>query len=181
MELTDVTPWWLNALTREVPRSVRFGHMQPTVIYTDACGPGHVGAVIFHRGERRAFQTHLPKRLAEEWGIYEFEMTRAFFGVTCAIELERGAPLLLFCDNQGSNGCFIRGNSQAKVGRALFSAIRGAAAASCSSIWAEYVSSILNLGDPPIAQVCTTSRPCNTPHVSGLGGAEGVPPGTGEL
>ena len=121
--VAEVIPWWINALARHVPRSITFRNSKATVIYTDACGSGHIGAVLFFRGCQYVYHCHLPKWLAESAGIYEFELAGLLFGIMCAIELEHGAPLLVFCDNMGAIGTVVRASSKTVIGRALCSVI----------------------------------------------------------
>ena len=100
------------------------------------------------------YHTHLPKWFVGRAGIYEFELAGVLFGALCAIEIEHGAPLLVFCDNKGALGTVVRAASKTTLGRAVCSVIWGAAAAAGSSIWIEYVMSALNLSDPP-SRKCT--------------------------
>ena len=46
-ELREVLTWWIAMLSNPVPRRISYKAGPPILIYTDACGAGHVGAVVF--------------------------------------------------------------------------------------------------------------------------------------
>ena len=121
----------------------------PDVIYPDARGSGHVGVVISHLGEQFAYRTHRPDWFAGWAGICEYALAGVLLVALCAIELEPGAPLLVFRDNRGGTGTSQRDAPKKKMGRAVAPTIWRAAAVSACSIWLEGVANGLNFSDAP--------------------------------
>ena len=107
-ELTDVIPWWMTAMGRLAPRRLLFQAQKPVVLYTDAAGSGHVGAVAIYEGVSYTASTHLPDWLTEHYGIFEFETAWSWFGLLLDMEIAYGTPVILFCDNAGAEGVAIR-------------------------------------------------------------------------
>ena len=96
--------------------------------------------------------THTPEWMGtaeHRAGIYEFEMVCAALGVSAAIMLYPGRPILLCCDNEGANGTPIRGCGKTALGRAIASFIWRIAAETETPIWAEYFKSGHNVADAP--------------------------------
>ena len=149
VDLRETIPWWIAVIGRLIPRRIPFLPIPHMVVYTDASGSGHLGAVAIYMGVTHTFSTHLPDWFTEGNKIYEFEMAGTLFGLLCALEIAYGAPIILFCDNMGAKGTVIRGSSRTRTGRALAGAFWGYAAAAEAAVWVEHVSSPLNIGDPP--------------------------------
>ena len=139
-ELREVIPWWIAVLGRLTPRRVSFLPTPHLVVYSDAAGSGHIGAVVISQGVSYTFSTHLPDWCAASHGIYEFEPAGTLFGLLCALEIAYGSPVMLFCDNMGSKGTVIRGSSQKRTARAISGAFWGFAAAAEAAVWVEHVS-----------------------------------------
>ena len=74
-ELREVLPWRASVLRNASERRTWFHGPKPIVAYVDAAGCGHIGAVIYADGERRAFPSHIPEWMeAEKCDIYDMEM-----------------------------------------------------------------------------------------------------------
>ena len=149
-ELREVIPWWIGALSCSIPRRVSFSPLPPLIVYTDASGVGHIGAVLFDGASSITTHTHLPPWLLREHiSVYEMECAGVLFGTCLAIEHNPNRPILICCDNQGTNGAVIRGSCKTAIGRALISCIWTTAAANNVPVWIEYVNTKLNWADPP--------------------------------
>ena len=108
-ELRDVTPWWLNAIYNATPRRVQFRPKKHILLYTDAAGSCHIGAVLIDSDTRTTFHTHLPPWLLRgEISIFEKEGDGVVLGLTLALPYDRTRPVLLWCDNLGATGAGIR-------------------------------------------------------------------------
>ena len=159
-ELRDVTPWWLNAISNSIPRRVQFRPQKPILVYTDAAGSGHIGAVLVDGPMRTTVHTHLPHWLLRgDISIFEKEGAGILLGVLLAQLVDRSRPITICCDNIGANGAIIRGSCRTIIGRALVSCIWTLAAPNHTLLWVEYVRSKLNPADPP-SRCCPL---CETP------------------
>ena len=104
-ELSDALQWWESALTNAPPRSVPHRVLKPVLVYTDACGAGHIASIVIVDGTRHDTRTHLPERFAKSGaGIFEYELAAALLGLRLVVLLAPGRPCLRCCDNNGSRG-----------------------------------------------------------------------------
>ena len=122
----------------------------PVVVYTDACGPGHIGAVIVVDGIRYTHQTHVPPWFMRSIaGIFELELTACLLGLILAAFYAPGRPVLLCCDNMGARGEVVRGACATVLGRMLSSTFWNVAAHFGCAVRGDFVASGLNSADPP--------------------------------
>ena len=156
-ELAEVIPWWMAHLDAPAPRRIYFANTKPTVVYTDACGSGQLGATIHIERQRHVFDTHAPRWFNEETGIFEKEQAGAILGLLAAILLAPGAPVLLICDNSGACATVVRGSSKTVLGRRLASVFWSIAASCGVAVWVEQVASALNDADAP-SRFCPLSE-----------------------
>ena len=63
-ELRNAIAWWENLLASPMPRRLMFDMPHPALVYTDACGTGHIGAIVYFRGRVFRSSTHLTAWLA---------------------------------------------------------------------------------------------------------------------
>ena len=82
------------------------------IIYCDASGAGGVAGTAVFKSHRKAGRLHLPDRLTDTAGIYEFEIASAIRAPRAALFLLPGHPILLCADNDGAAAALIRGNSE---------------------------------------------------------------------
>ena len=64
-------------------------------MYVGASGAGHVGTESFFDNNMGVAHTHLPGRILELCGIYEFEMAGAIFGLALANAVTPGRPIVI--------------------------------------------------------------------------------------
>ena len=140
-------------LGSDTPRRVQCNLASPVVVYTDACGEGHLGVTIYLDGCSIVAHTHAPAWLCG-LGIGVLEQAATVLGLCLAAEVAPGRNILLFCDNTGAMNTVIRGYSKSAYARGLSSVFWAVAAKANVLVWVEYVKSGLNLGDAP-------SRVCN--------------------
>ena len=99
-ELAGALKWRLAALESAPVRSAPYKIRKPVLLYTHACGPGHISAVLYVDGIKSVARSHLP-----EWfvlsgaSIFEFELAAALFGLCYALYRSPERPVLLRCDN----------------------------------------------------------------------------------
>ena len=99
-ELSEALRWWLGALECAPPRSIPYVIVKPVLVYTDACGAGHISAVLFVDGVRHVARTHLPEWLALSGAsVFEFELAAVLFGLCFMLCVCPDRPILLCCDN----------------------------------------------------------------------------------
>ena len=89
------------------------------LIYFDASGPGHIGAVTFFDdcAKMEHAHAHLPGWLLELGGIYEFGITGAIFGLLLASVFTPGRPIVICIDNTSASSGLVRGNCNAALCR----------------------------------------------------------------
>ena len=145
--------------------NISFANTSPTVIYTDACGMGYIGAAISHRGSQYAPHTHFPEWISEGAGIYEFDTDGGLRGTFRAAEIDRETPPLIFRNTRRTARAVIRADSRTPSGRAVRSARWGAAAAAGCSIWIVRVESPLNLSDRPPRRYALLGNIEKTPDI----------------
>lgn len=154
-ELADALKWRMAALVGAPPRPIPYRVVKPVLIYTEACGAGHVSAILFIDGVRRVRRSHLPEWFENEAGIFEYELSAVLLGMCVALCLAPGRPCFLCGDNMGARGAVVRGSCATVLGRAL-SSLWLISATSADSVWIEYVRSTLNSSDP--LRACARSR-----------------------
>ena len=113
-ELREVLPCWVGVLKNPTGRRTWFHGQKPIVVYTDAAGCGHMGAVIFDGEETLVFPTHVP-----EWmngrDIYDIEMRASFYGLRLAAGFYPERPLIFCGCNRGTVQTLVRGAFRATV------------------------------------------------------------------
>ena len=115
-DLFEVLPWWINALNCMVPRRLECNPGRPVLVYTDACGGGHLGACVYDGGQVWFSHTHEPQWM-RSMSINIKEMAAALLGICVVAEVSRKKQVLLRCDNTGAKGMIIRGSSANVFGR----------------------------------------------------------------
>ena len=60
-ELSDVIPWWIEALRGAAPRKIPMRAPRPILLCTDAAGRGHLGVVVLTLGPRENFPLTYPR------------------------------------------------------------------------------------------------------------------------
>ena len=132
------------------PRRVVTTPTKPVVVYSDACGAGHLGAMVYVVTKCHTVSTHAPEWFTRSSaGIFELEALAELLGVMLACEVAPGAPIVLCCDNRAAVATVIRGTCQTVLGRMIASAIWATASRFNCPIWVEPVRSCLNPSDPP--------------------------------
>ena len=135
-------------LGSDSPRRIQCNLTSPTVVYTDACGDGHLGVTMFVDGTVIVAHSHAPAWLCD-LGIGVLEQAATVYGLCMAAEVAPGRNVLLFCDNMGAKNTVIRGYSKNAYARGISSIFWGIAAKANVLVWVEYVRSALNHGDDP--------------------------------
>ena len=150
--------WWVSALKNPKPRTVPLRPVRPCVVYTDACGEGHLGAVLCSPLGVTA-HGHAPLWMHEQAGagIYEWELLAALLGLCLVIQYTRHTPVLLFVDNKAAQSALISGSGASDLANQICAAFWALAASAGINVWVEWVSSKLNIADSP-------SRACNVPR-----------------
>ena len=120
MDLFEVTPWWVRTLGADGPRRVACNFQHPVLVYTDACGDGHISAVLFFGGRAIISHCHVPQWMRTFW-IAELELVATILGLAFCAEYAPGRNVLLCCDNLGARGVLVRGHSRANYGREISS------------------------------------------------------------
>lgn len=152
VDLFEVTPWWVRTLGADGPRRVACNFQHPVLVYTDACGDGHISAVLFFDGRTIISHCHVPQWM-RSFGIAELELVATILGLALRAEYSPGGNILLRCDNLGARGVLVRGHSRANYGRGLASAFWSIAACAKTHVWVEFARSGLNASDSP-SRVC---------------------------
>ena len=117
-DLFEVLPWWINMLHSATPRRLSCFREHPIVVYSDACGDGHLGVTIFDGAQRWTAHTHVPAWM-NNLHINVKEMAAALFALCLTVEVSQKRQVLLCCDNTGARGMVIRGCSKNHIGRDL--------------------------------------------------------------
>ena len=150
IDLKESIPWWIGQLSRTRPRMVSTKYTMPVLVYTDACGAGHLGAVVVVDGTQHTHHTRIPPWLERSTaGISEYELVACLLGLILAALYAPGRPVLLCCDNMGARGAVVRGSCATPIGRMLSAAFWNVAAMFSCAVWVEFVASALNVADPP--------------------------------
>ena len=68
--------------------------MPPALVYTDACGEGHLGACVFDGEHQWVAHAHIPSWM-QKMSINVKEMAAALFGLCVMVEVTRGRQMLL--------------------------------------------------------------------------------------
>ena len=138
------------------------------MLYTDACGAGHLGAVLFVDGERRDVHTHVPQWFMDAGaGIFELELLAELMGLTLACEVAPGRPVLLCCDNSGASATVVRGACKTALGGMAASVFWVVAAQFRCPVWVEGVAPpttrlTTHRGYAQFCRMGTASRGCFT-------------------
>ena len=149
-DLREVIPWWIAQLSNIRPRIVATKPARPVVVYTDACGAGHLGAILALDGHVSTHHCHAPPWFMRALtGIFELELLACILGLVVACNKAPGRAVLLCCDNKGALGAVVRGSCSTPVGRMLSSTLWNIAATFDAAVWVEFVPSALNCADPP--------------------------------
>ena len=164
--LFEVLPWRIRALGVDKPRRATCDVARPVLVYTDACGEGHLGVSLFIDGRAVVAHCHVPQWM-RTLGIAELELAGAIFGLTMAAEFAPGRNVLLRCDNQGARGVVARGHSRTVNGRRLAAVFWSVAAPATIHVWAEFVCSGANhADDPSMVFLLLGGKKCNAPMIN---------------
>ena len=158
-EIREAIKWWIGILCSTVPRKLALNPKKPILIYADASGEGHIGAVVFFEGPSKTMHTHLPEWFAIENGIYEFELAGVILALIITSLLKPGHPILLCGDNNSAVAALIRGNCESKRGRMLTAVFWAVAAFYGTPVWIEEVRTKFNIADPPSRACCLLADP----------------------
>ena len=120
-----------------VHRRIPCSPISPVLVYTDACGDGHIGVAVFLGGFAYVAHTHVPKWM-RAFKIGELEMPGALFGLCVATELATGRPILICCDNACAKWTIVRGNSRNAFSRGMAAIFWAVAAHSNARVWVEF-------------------------------------------
>ena len=137
-------------MSRTRSRVVSAKHMMPFLAYTDACGAGHIGAVVVVGRILRTHRTHISpwcERAAA--GIIEYELADFLLGLVVAAFYAPGRPVRLFCDNMGARVAVVRGPCAAAIGHMLSAAFWHVAAKFACAVLVDFVASGINAAEPP--------------------------------
>ena len=149
--------WWVSALKNPKPRLVPLRPIRPCVVYTDACGEGHLGAVLCHPTGVTT-HGHAPRWMYRAGGgIYEWELLAALLGLCLVIRYTKNTPVVLFVDNQAALAALISGNGDSDLANQICGAFWALAASAAINVWIEYVPSKLNVADAP-SRACDVLR-----------------------
>ena len=164
--LFEVIPRWIRTLSADLPRRVTCNFAHPVLLYTDACGEGHMGVNLVIEDKVIIAHCHAP-RWTWSFGIAELEIMATISGMTVAAVYAPGRNVLLRCDNLGAMGVLTRGRSKTSNGRSLASVFWSIAAGAEVHVWIEFAASKANRGDPP-SRVCGRlgGRSCKIPMVN---------------
>ena len=85
-DIREALQWWIQCLERATPRRVSFNPQSPVLVYTDACGAGHIGVTLFCEGAEHRANTHLPPWFdTKKELIGEYELAAGIFWGMCSI------------------------------------------------------------------------------------------------
>ena len=109
-DLAEALRWWLSALECAKPRTIPYKIVKPALVYTDACGAGHVSAIVLVDGVKHVSRTHLPTWFIRSGaGIFEFELAAVLLGVCLVAAVTGDRPALVCCDNMRWSPTRVRG------------------------------------------------------------------------
>ena len=163
-ELREVLPWWPTALRNACGRRTWFRGPRPAVVYVDAAGCGHLGAVVYVDDERYIYPTHAPGRMATaQCDIYDYEMCTSLFGLCIAVEFLPGRAVILCGDNRGASQTLVRGACRSAFTRMTCAAFWSLAAPTGTPVWIEEVLGALNPSDPPSRDCTACNHPFSVP------------------
>ena len=161
-ELREVLPWWAAVLGNMSERRTWFHGPSPSVVYVDAAGCGHLGAVIFLDQAVMTFSTHIPEWMHKaECGIYDMEVMASLFGLCLCSEICPERSVLLCCDNRGATQTLVRGARKSKFSKMSCAAFWCLAAALGIPVWVEDVPGKINIADPPSRDCIARNQPHN--------------------
>ena len=140
--LRDVAPWWVAIVESSGRRRISARKHTPVSIYTDACGAGHLGAVVYLDDQMFVAHTHSPKWIMEaDASISGIGLLAEFPGLTLARAIAPRRPILLRCDNTRSAATVIRGSRRTPIGRMIVATFGSVAAIYRCPVWVESVAS----------------------------------------
>eukprot|EP00392_Amoebophrya_sp_AT5.2_P018980 g19652.t1 len=120
----------------------------PVIIYTDACGAGLLGAVLFD-GETAVAGSWWSADRHGDRTIEYFEMEAVVVALKNFADRIRGRRVLIFIDNESAQGAVTKGHSTDNCVADLIHEIWSTALALGLDIWFERVISALNVADGP--------------------------------
>jgi len=151
-ELYHCLCWWRTTLASSTPRSLFFNPSPWATVITDACGEGHLGAVIITDKDKISpyptYECHAPPWMGEH-GIHELELLAALLGVCALATYQKEIPFLLCVDNQSSLQAIIRGKGNSKRANRIIATIWRIIVENKFFPWVEYIRSEFNLADGP--------------------------------
>ena len=173
-ELREVIPRWIATLRSCADRQTLVHGPRPVVIYVDAAGRGHLGAVVYLDDEVLTFSTHCPGWMIDESaGIFELESTASLFGLALEAELCHGRSVILCCDNKAASQTLVRGHSPTPVGRMICASFWTLAMTFSIPVWVESVAGTLNPSDPAsrgrpgcLRLIQVKNKRCEAPKIS---------------
>ena len=150
-DIRECIEWWKEMVPALPRRSVRITPGATSVLYTDACGEGHLGAFAICGGEAVYCECHCPSWAQKPNNIFEMELLAAILGLLMAKKAFTSDAILMNVDNQGSLESLIKGNSAHETGRWLSRKFWELAADKVGGeppfIWLEFVDSMANIAD----------------------------------
>ena len=158
-DLMDVIQWRLSAIACTTPRRISCANTQTNLVYSDAFGAGHLGAVCIRLGSYETVSAHAPDWFAKIAKIMKFEQAGDISGILTAREISPARPILLRFDNEGAAAAIIRGSCRSELGRLVAAVFWPIAAALGIAVWVETGLSELNPSDPPSRISPLTSKP----------------------
>ena len=143
-------PWWAAVLRSMSERRTWFHGPSPAVVYVDAAGCGHLGAVIFLDDTTMTFSTHIPEWMhTAQRGLYDMEVMASLIGLSLCAEICPERSVLLRCDNRGATQTLVRGACKSEFPKMSCAAFWSLAAALGIPVWIEDVPGKINIADPP--------------------------------
>ena len=91
--LREVIPWRIANVGASRPRWVMTTPSKPVVVYTDASGAAHLGAILYVGTKMHTVSIHAPEWfMRSSAGIFELDVLADLLGVSLACEVAPGAP-----------------------------------------------------------------------------------------
>ena len=150
------------------PKFTPYNTPQPTLLYCDAEGGGHLGCVLIRNGQKISFSGHMAAWMSEaddarpedeitgktrepnerRDGIHHLELAAALLAIVVGAR-EKPGPLLVFVDNSSALASLIRGRSSAALGTIICLAVWRFLAEAGAYPFFEWVPSASNPADEP--------------------------------
>ena len=170
--------WWKTAIEQMRPKFTPYNTPQPTLLYSDAEGGGHLGCVLIRNGQKISFSGHMAAWMSEadearpedeitgktrepngrRDGIHHLELAAVLLAIVVGAR-EKPGPLLVFVDNSSALASLIRGRSSTALGTIICLAVWRFLAETGAYPFFEWVPSASNPADEP-------SRACPIVHDS---------------